>query len=570
MWRTLSTAIISALALVGCQEDLYTIDAPDNLQEQIDAIAKINAEKEAAALAAKKSKEDPYQVGTTDNASGYFGECSRYYTVGVNDTLIIEFTNYSPCTANYNNWCLPITNDVNVGEDGYVEYYILRADRWDNIGGDQTVYTGSMASLEDGIGWDAWKDAMDGAKVSVMVYRDKSELYFESTTTNKEGTFTMNTQSTGAKFADVDKVRVMLSVDHSHLQVTYVNKVGGEDPTKTVTREIVTGDQTPTSIEVSNTPKAIVIGETDFWGAATASVTFSDGSVAQVDTANVNFIIIPDLTTPGVKTIVLTYSLTKLGNPCEPVSTYYTLEVTNKVVSFEISNPLTYYLYKYTGETLPIYGYANGYNAIYTDNSKASLLSTNVAVTETTVPATLGEHEINMTYLKDETITGKGSVVVAQSADAQTNIGAPDFTNGWWSTFSDHDVKIAPNTAYATSFVCKSDNLANYHSPCYILRSAEDPAKEYAVTRTDHFGWGDGYGIAIGESNWNWDTFAGNINNSKYDVVIVNNGNDTADILVSVTYENGEKHFQNYRGITVNSADLAFAFVAEESYLVWE
>ena len=112
-----------------------------------------------------------------------------------------------------------------------------------------------------------------------------------------------------------------------------------------------------------------------------------------------------------------------------------------------------------------------------------------------------------------------------------------------------------------------SDNLENYHSPCVILRNAQ--LSEYCVVRMDHFGWGASYTDAVvKESNWIWETFPSNINNSLVTITVTNNGDGTADVKYDVTYANGESHYQYYTGIAVDSADLQTAIVTEESYLV--
>ena len=114
-----------------------------------------------------------------------------------------------------------------------------------------------------------------------------------------------------------------------------------------------------------------------------------------------------------------------------------------------------------------------------------------------------------------------------------------------------------------------SDNLLNFHSPCVILRKAD--LTEYCVVRMDHFGWGTSFDAGtVPSSNWNWDTFAGNIDGSKVDVTVANDGNGFASIRYHVVYTNGEEHFQFYDNIAVDSSDVTFAFVTEESYLIFD
>ena len=94
---------------------------------------------------------------------------------------------------------------------------------------------------------------------------------------------------------------------------------------------------------------------------------------------------------------------------------------------------------------------------------------------------------------------------------------------------------------------------------------------ENAVVRMDNFGWGAGYDNnpnRINTADWNWETFTSNISGSRVAITVTNHGNNTADVNYDVTYATGEKHFQKYAGITVDSSDLNLALVLEMSYLV--
>jgi hypothetical protein len=94
-------------------------------------------------------------------------------------------------------------------------------------------------------------------------------------------------------------------------------------------------DVEASSIEVSNAPEFVEQGSDDFWGDAVATVTFADGSSTEVDTADITFAVIPEMSTLGKKTVLVAYSKTKQGKYGRAVSTYYTFEVTNPVVSLE-------------------------------------------------------------------------------------------------------------------------------------------------------------------------------------------------------------------------------------------
>ena len=145
-------------------------------------------------------------------------------------------------------------------------------------------------------------------------------------------------------------------------------------------------------------------------------------------------------------------------------------------------------------------------------------------------------------------------------------VGASDFSTGWWvpDGFS-NEWHVAPYTSETVTMMVGSDNLGNWHSPCTALRAND--LTEYAVVREDHFGWGDGYATVIASSNWNWDTFMGNIDGSEITITVTNCGDNTANIRYHVIYANGEEHFQYYDNLGVNSSDLNFCNIVEEAYL---
>jgi hypothetical protein len=53
-----------------------------------------------------------------------------------------------------------------------------------------------------------------------------------------------------------------------------------------------------------------------------------------------------------------------------------------------------------------------------------------------------------------------------------SQVGATDFSSGWWTAFS-ADYTVASGSSKTFTMYCYSDNLANWHSPCTILRKAD-------------------------------------------------------------------------------------------------
>jgi hypothetical protein len=195
--------------------------------------------------------------------------------------------------------------------------------------------------------------------------------------------------------------------------------------------------------------------------------------------------------------------------------------------------------------------------ATYADGTTGVMPVSNLTFSE--IELKKGPQDVTISYKEAST---KVTINLVKGAYA---VGAPDFTNAWWTTFTP-DFTVASGKSQVFEMDLYSDNLENYHSPCTILRKAD--GTEYLVVREDHFGWGGSYEACVKESNWIWDYFAARLNGSHVVITVTNNGDGTADIRYAVTDSEGESHFQNYLGIAVDSADLQVALVTEESYLV--
>jgi len=304
------------------------------------------------------------------------------------------------------------------------------------------------------------------------------------------------------------------------------------------------------------------LGNENFWGDATATVTFADGSSAQVDSSDISFNVIPDMTSLGVKTVVVAYSKTKQGAYCQAVSTYYELEVTNSVSSLEVTtlpDITTYYFYNSDPMLFSTAGIV--VTATYSDGTKGILPNETLQFGK--VPAPEGSQSVLISYVgATKTVTTTCPVTLIKGV---SQVGATDFSSAWWTAFS-ADYPVASGSSKTFTMYCYSDNLANWHSPCTILRKADKA--EYGVVRMDSFGWGPGYGTATLTSDWNWDIFQSSISGSKVVITVTNNGNNTADILYNVTYANGETHFQKYAGVTVDIADLTCVPLTQVPYPV--
>ena len=577
-WKLMLPALCAAAAAavsVGCSDvSLYQIDAPDDLQARIDEIAERNKLVETDGKTSVVVTK--FEIGTSDYTTGWWGDHSQSFEIAPGKLLHIEFDNYGSRENNWNNWNLAL---VTVGggahsaddNSDYAEYFVLRSDLygWGNadydgglIGSDYAEMIGEVDDM-----WAAFRDIMYGARVVIELdHSSTGYTYLTATATSADGACTI-TETYNHPTPSTSSVYAFLITDSSYMVMDGGN-CWTEDSKVTAIE-----DYEAESISVSGTPVSIEIGDEDFWGDGVATVTFMDGSSTAVDSEDIEFTV-PDLTTVGTKTIVYSYSKTKLGNYGRPVAGYYTVEVTNPIVAIEAQAnayliggakrlTLSKQAVKVTGT------YADGTTTVLNSGQFEVVFTNDQVVYEGTSGTYEDAFTATYTTASGDVLSATGNLVIAQSTlPAQTEaVGAPDFTNGWWSTFS-QDWKVAPYESQTVSLALGSDNLGNWHSPCTILRKAD--MGEYCVVRQDHFGWGGSYDACDKASNWNWDTFMGALNGSRIAITVANGGDGFASIRYAVTDANGEEHFQYYDRIAVDSSDLQFALVTEESYLVFD
>ncbi len=551
----LCAVFLVAVGLIGCEQlDIYSIDAPSDLHSRIDSIA--------AANASKNTGDTTYLtiataiVGAEDNSSAWWTVWSDYFTIPTNKLLHLEFVNHGSGVNNWNNWNLDIANVANRDAADYAEYFVLRSDAygWGNADFDLNMISQNYPDTDgDGDIWNDFRTTMQGAYVTLDIdHSVTGNVFVTATAVGTDGTELVETYQ--QPVSATDDIVAFLICDASHFEMKKAYLI----PSKVTVVE----DVNPVSISIAGTPPIVEIGNENFWGDAIATVTFSDGSSAQVDSSDLSFTVIPDMTTLGQKTVTVAYSKTKQGNYCQAVSTFYTLEVTNLVSSLEVTTLPTITTYYYFSSDSIIFNTAGiEVTATYSDGTTGILANENLKFSK--IPAVEGSQSAVISYIgATTTVTTTCPLTLVKGI---SQVGANDFSTAWWTEFSE-DYAVASGDSMTFTMYCYSDNLENWHSPCTILRKAD--LTEYGVVRQDNFGWGDGYGTAILTNDWNWDTFKPNISGSKVVITVKNNGDNTADVNYNVTYANGETHFQKYAGVTVDSSDLNCALVTEESYLV--
>lgn len=162
-----------------------------------------------------------------------------------------------------------------------------------------------------------------------------------------------------------------------------------------------------------------------------------------------------------------------------------------------------------------------------------------------------------------------------------TAVGAEDCTTAFWGAHSE-TWAVAEGESVSKTFVnWHGAEAANWNNFVVVLQnvadahSADDNADyaEYAVVRSDNYGWkgelntaanADELGWVL-ESNWNWDTFADDLQGATVVVTVTNNGT-TADVVADVTTASGATYQQKYGNIAVDG-DLYFCLTVDNCCL---
>ena len=150
----------------------------------------------------------PFTLGASDCSTPWWSAFTDNIKVAPNETKVINFTNYSSGANNWNNFCI-VLNKADVAQ----EYGVVRADNygWGN------GYGACTASFEEGRDWDAWREAMNGAKVTVYITNNgDSKADIKCIMTDKDGN--VYTQDyIGINTIDPDDMYFRFVVDGSYL-----------------------------------------------------------------------------------------------------------------------------------------------------------------------------------------------------------------------------------------------------------------------------------------------------------------------------------------------------------------
>ena len=563
-----SFAALGLPALTGCEGgELFEVNAPDWISDKVQEIEDSE----------NNNQEDIYTFGSTDYSSAFWTEFSKYYVVPDGKIWTAEFElHIDPNATNtYKNFALVMTNDVDREGEGYKEYGVMRYDHQPSGNSEWGSYI-NRSYVQSTLTFETDTDEgieKLGGKVTLTVDRTVED-FFAVTMTNGVVTKTYEQpyewENLNAEASNTN-IRCFLVVEGSYIDFlsSKIGTTGGN----------VSADKNPKSMVLQNVPQYVDAGTSleEAMAGVTAEVTFEDDATKIVSASELSFTAIPDMDTPGAKTLVAAYNKTFRGENCDaPIMAYANFEVVEKIVSIKVTKQPTRTTYKYytlgnsslTGYTLAFD--SAGIEVEGTDTKGQTRILDNTKLTFSSIPAESGTQDVIVTY--EELTTIVSVQVSVSSAIEVTNgsnmLGNEDNSSLWANPIYSDAFKVnAGETKYIT-FTNYSNLAGNWNNFLVILQSSN---VHKAVVRADNYGWGDGYEVCIHYGTQGvWEDWLKGMNGAKVTVFVTNNGDGTADVLSTMEGTTGQKSTQYYYGLNnMDSNNLEFMLSVDGCHLVF-
>lgn len=565
--------------LTGCEGgELFDVNAPDWISDKVQEIE--DAENQGEEVL-EGMMEDVYTVGNTDYSSAWWTAFSKYYVIpdGQKWNAVFNLKINPDAPNTYKNFALIICSDADRATEGYKEYGAIRYDNQPSGNSEWGDYI-DRSCIESTLTFETDTDEgieKLGGKVTLTVDRSNPEA-FNVTMTNGTVTKTYK-QSTALVNLNTDasntNIRCFLVPEGSYIDFLQSNiePIGG----------LTSGeDKNPVSMVLQNVPTEVDAGAdvNEAMADVTALVTFEEGVTKTVKASDLSFSAIPDMDTPGQKTLVAAYNKTSKGENCEtPIMAYANFEVVEKIVSIEVTTQPThttyyYYMSKATegleGRTLAFD--PTGMVVTATEASGRQKTLENSRLTFSTVYARTGQQTVTLTAGEGVTTTVNVTVQESQVSkvtnSSKTTIGATDNSTKFWEDFSD-EFNVPVGETKSITFMNYSNLASNWNNYDVVLR--KEDLTEYAVVRADNYGWGTGYEACIHNgTQGDWAAWLTGMNGAQVTVYVTNCGNGTADVQAVMVGNTGTTSTQYYLGInTVDPNDLNFALTVEYAHLVF-
>ena len=627
----LCSAALGLMALTSCEGgDLFSINSPDWLSSKADSIAAEKA-KNQGGDEIEGLEEDVYTVGATDYSTGWWAQFSKYYQIPEGGKWIAQFNlNINPNATNtYKNFALIICNDADRGSNK--EYGAIRYDyqpSGNSEWGDYIDRSLATSTLEFATDTDAGVDQL-GGKVTLTIDRSQGGLIVTMTNGKVTKTYTQTSPLVNLNDdASNTTIRAFLVPEGS-----YINFIGSTiEPIGGFTSK---EDKQPLSMILNGVPKKVLQGTdmADAFANVTATVQFEQEVSATIKASDLTFQTVPDMYSLGKKTLVAVYAKTYKGEAATPVIATAEFEVVDKMyTSIGATDNSTGFWGAHSenikvaaGETFVStftnytsgannwnnfvivlcsadgskeyavvradnYGWGDGYAACTPtcDNGGdwASWLSAMDGAKVTTYITNNGDGTADIKAVMvgndgrtfTQNYTGINTVdpnncyfnftVDGSHLEYDTVIGAEDNSTGWWGAHS-QDITVPKGKTYTTRFKNFTSGANNWNNFVVVLTRADN--SEYAVVRSDNYGWGDSYAACTpsgGQTDWaGW---LSAMDDATVYVSVSNNGS-SADVKCIMVGNDGVTYKQDYIGISPIDADnFRFRFTVDGCHMVFE
>lgn len=475
-------------------------------------------------------------IGATDFSTPFIGAFSDVISSKENVVFHYKFKNYTKGSANHENWLLIISNGKALGEEGYQERALIRADAYGWLNGNaENTIPNCGYPLSDVFGqfgsWEKFRSEMNGATVDMTVTRYGTSITMNAVITslaNKEYVYSWYHPTVAGEGA----TGIYLSVDNSYLEIEnketsitpleiQVGQVGFSDfstPFNTMfTEPVVLGNNMEAEYEFTNYTQGP--GNHNNW-----HLVFTNGTTRGQEGYKEYAIIRAD--NWGWLEGVYDDGHTLNTMLCVPQSNYnwdaFLSDMNESNVKLSVKHREGKISFRAIITTKDNKKYT--YYWIYTLPSDAGVVSSCLTV--------------DKSYL-----VMKNTPVATTIVEPNTQLGASDFSTVWWTTFT--PVITADGTAgsFNYKFTNHGRGLDTWTNWALVItdgtKVGDADYKEYAVIRADNYGWLSGAGQILGLET-DLPNYTQALDHAKIDLTVIRDGRNiilNADITTeSVNY----------------------------------
>jgi hypothetical protein len=623
-------AALGLMSLTSCEGgDLFSINAPDWLSSKADSIAAEKAKNQGDDVI-EGMEEDVYTIGATDYTTGWWAQFSKYYQIPEGGKWIAQFNlNINPNATNtYKNFAMIICNDEDRGAANYKEYGAIRYDNQpsgNSEWGDYIDRSLVSSDLTFDTDTDTGVDKL-GGKVTLTIDRTNGGMVV--TMTNGVVTKTYNQTSALANLnADASNgtIRAFLVPEGSYISFlgSTIEPIGGFTSKE---------DKQPLSMTLNSVPKKVLQGTeiADAFANVTATVQFEQGVSKDVPAKDLTFQTIPNMSSLGKKTLVAVYAKTYKGEAATPVIATAEFEVVDKMYtsigatdnstgwwgahSDNIKvGPNETFVSTFTNYTSGAsnwnnfvvvlckadnseyavlradnYGWGDGYAACTPSGTQGDWATWLAAMDGAKVTTYVTNNGDGTADVKAVMEGNNGETYVQEYIGVNTIdpndfyfrftvdkchleftevVGEEDNSTAWWAAHST-DWTVPVGKTYSIRFKHFTDGASNWNTVDVVLTRQDNT--EYAVLRSDNYGWGDSYAACTPSGGQaDWATWLAAIDDAYVTASVTNNGS-TADVKLVFEGNDGETYYQSYIGLPIDGNDFRFRLTIERGHFVFE